>query len=162
MMKTNKKKILGVMLASLISFGAATTAFAAVTADSAQEIAKKWIPAGAVHVLTEDDVTAYEVTFFDNAAKIKYEIEIDKLTEKVTEVKTKLTNSHGSNTISLSRNDITEITLKEFPDAIIRKLRLASDDGYQVYEVKFTTDTMRGELEINPETGVILERKLKY
>ena len=162
MMKTNKKKILGVMLASLISIGAATTALAAVTADSAREIAQKWIPAGAVHVLTEDEVTAYEVTFYDNAAKIKYEIEINKQTEKVIEVKTKLINDHGSNTVSLSRNDITEITLKEFPDAIIRKLRLTADDGYQVYEVKFTTATLRGELEINPETGAILERKLKY
>jgi len=116
---------------------------------------------GATHVLTKNDQFEYEV-MFTTPDNVIYEVEISKLTERVTEVNTKLQNNYGSNIINLKPDDVRQIVLKEFPGASIHRIKLESDDGYQQYKVKFSTNTVRGEMEINPETGVIIERELHY
>lgn len=158
----DRKKLLGAVVASLTAFTISATALAALNETSARELAAKWVPEQASHVSTKSDQLEYEVVFFNKATAVKYEIEINKLTEKVTEVKTKLQSNRGSQIIHLSEDEVKNIVLSEFPNAAIQKIKLEADDGYQHYEVKFTAGNVRGEMEINPETGVIIERELHY
>lgn len=36
------------------------------------------------------------------------------------------------------------------------------DDGLYEYELKFTTPELRGEMVLNPETGAVIEKELRY
>lgn len=161
-MKMNKQKMLGATFTTLAALTVSATVFAAINEVSAKEIAEKWVPASAVYVQTKTDNLEYEVEFFNKATNEKYEIEINKLTEMVTEVKTKHSNQCGSHIRNLNENDVKNIVLSEFPGASIQRINLETEDGCQQYDVKFTTSTVRGKMEINPETGIIMERELKY
>lgn len=158
----DRKKLLGAALASTAALVISATAFAALNEASAKELAQKWVPEGAAHVLTKADKLGYEVEFFDKETNVTYEVELNKLTEAVTEIKTKLRNNPGSKIINLNEEDVKSIVRSEFPDANIQKIKLDSENGYQQYEVNFTDGAIRGEMSINPETGVIIERELDY
>ncbi len=160
----NRKSLLRFVLLSITILTVSATAFAALDSAAAQQIARQWVPEGAVHLGTKDDVddNEYEVKFLNEATNTKYQIEISKATEAVTEVKTKLQDDPGSLVVLLAAEDIRNIVLSEFPDAVIQKIELEKEQGYQKYEVKFTAGTVRGELEVNPQTGAIIERELKY
>ena len=156
------KKLLSALVVSTAVVSISATSFAALNEASAREIAEKWVPAEAAHVSTKADGTEYEVKFLNKATNIKYEIEVNALTESVTEVKTKLLNHRGSQIVNFSAAEAQQIVLSEFPGATIREVKLEQDNGYKKYEVKFSTAAVRGEMEINPETGVVMERELHY
>ena len=78
------------------------------------------------------------------------------------EVKTRIKEKHGSNLVKLQVEDIKDIVLSEFPDAKIQEVELDIEANYKIYEVKFSTTNVKGEMEINPETGVVLEREIRY
>ena len=68
----------------------------------------------------------------------------------------------GSSKIVLSSNDVQNMVLKDYPQAIFHKVELDRDNGLYEYEVKFTAPGVKGNYTINPETGVIFEKELKY
>lgn len=158
----NRKKIFGLFLTAMGVLTIAATALAALNETAARETAAKWVPAGAIHLQTQNELDEYEVKFLDQAAGVHYEIEVSKITGAVTEVKTKLKGDPGSLTVKLSQADVENIVRSEFPGAAIRQVKLETDDGYQQYEVRFTAEAVRGKMEINPETGAIIERELNY
>ena len=161
-MKTNKKKVLAAVFASLTALTVSATSFALLNENAAREIAAKWVPEGTIHLQTKDDNTEYEVKFFNEATNVHYRIDVNKLTEAVTEVTTRLQNNHGSRIVSLSEAEAKDIVLNEYPGAIIQNIKLEIDDSYRKYEVKFNINKTWGEVDINPETGVIIKRELKY
>lgn len=161
-MKTINKKLSGACIAFIVLFFVTATSFAALNDTAAEEIARKWVPAEAEHVATKVDSREYEVEFFNKTTQEKYEIEINLGTEAVTEVKTKVVNNRGSRIQNLDEIAAQNIVLREFPGASIRRVKLENDNGLLKYEVKFIAGSLRGEMEINPETGVIIERKVKY
>ncbi len=64
---------------------------------------------------------------------------------------------------SLSLNDAEQAVSKEYPGATITRVKQDREQGRQVYEVKFYTQSIwEGELTIDAENGAILERKEKY
>ena len=68
----------------------------------------------------------------------------------------------GSSKIVLSATDVQNLILKEYPQAVFSKIELDRDNGLYEYEVKFTAPGLRGDYTINPETGVVMEKELKY
>ena len=44
----------------------------------------------------------------------------------------------------------------------IYELKLDREHGLYEYEVKFSASGLRGEMNINPETGVVLDKEVKY
>jgi len=135
---------------------------AALSAEKAKEIAAKAVPRPAVFVAVEDDRDEYEVKFKDENGKTVYCVDVRKATAAVKEVKTKNIFEHGSKTVSLSEQDAADIVKKAYPDAVITRVKLERDDGLFEYEVKFVTATARGEMEINPQTGAVIETKIRY
>ena len=53
-------------------------------------------------------------------------------------------------------------TKEEYPNASFHKVKLDMDDGLYEYELKFTTSELRGEMVLNPETGAVIEKELRY
>lgn len=157
-----RKKIWTAALAAIMALAVSVTAFAALSDTFAREIAEKWVPNGAEYVMTRDHDNEFKVKFFDRSTNTSYEVEVSKWTESVSEIKTERVNDHGSANIRLNEADIKDIVLNEYPNAAITKIKLDRDDGFYKYEVKFHTNSVRGEMEINPETGAIIERDLDY
>ena len=151
-----------VSIALLALFCFSITGFAALSSESAKEIAAKAVPASAVFVAIENDSNEYEVKFNDENGKATYHVDVSKASASVTEVTTKNIFAVGSNTVSLSEQDAVNIVKKAYPNATITKVKLEKDDGLYEYEVKFVTPSAWGEVEINPQTGVVLEMKLQY
>mgnify|MGYP002234212559 CR=1 FL=1 len=60
------------------------------------------------------------------------------------------------------RSDAQAVVTKEYPNASFHKVKLDMDDGLYEYELKFTTPELRGEMVLNPETGAVIEKELRY
>ena len=85
MLKLTGKKLTALAAAALTTLTISATAFAAAftSADDAQSMAAKLVPASAAHVGTQEDFNEYEFKFFDNGTATSYEVEISKLTQSV-------------------------------------------------------------------------------
>ena len=136
------------------------TSFAALSAEGAKDIAAKAVPASAVFLAVETDSDEYEVKFKDENGKTLYSVDVSKAASKVTEVKTKNIFESGSVNVSLSEQDVMNIVKQAYPDATITKVKLDRDNGLYEYEVKFVTPLVWGEVELNPQTGAVLETEL--
>lgn len=163
MLKLTGKKLTALAAAALTTLTISATAFAAAfTSADAQSMAAKLVPASATHVATKEDFNEYEFKFFDNGTAISYEVEISKLTQSVKEYKMEARTILGSRNIVLSAADAQAVVTKEYPNASFHKVKLDMDDGLYEYELKFTTPELRGEMVLNPETGAVIEKELRY
>lgn len=62
---------------------------------------------------------------------------------------------------NVSTQDIEKIVRQEYPGAQIQRIERDYDDGRQVYDVDFQTDSIwDGELTIDAKTGRIIERDI--
>lgn len=163
MLKLTGKKFTALAAAALATLAISATAFAAAfTAADAQSMAAKLVPASAAHVGTQEDFNEYEFKFFDNGTATSYEVEISKLTQSVKEYKMEARTILGSRNIVLSAADAQAVFTKVYPNASFHKVKLDMDDGLYEYELKFTTPELRGEMVLNPETGAVIEKELRY
>ena len=149
MLKLTGKKLTALAAAALTTLTISATAFAAAfTSADAQSMAAKLVPASATHVATKEDFNEYEFKFFDNGTVKEYKMEARTIL--------------GSRNIVLSAADAQAIVTKEYPNASFHKVKLDMDDGLYEYELKFTTPELRGEMVLNPETGAVIEKELRY
>ena len=160
------KKMSTALVAGLATLAFSATAFAAISAEEAKAIAAKEVPASSTHIVTKadrDNLTPYfEVKFYDNATNTEYEIEVLQSTGAIKEYSMDIKPMMGSHKVVLSADDAKNVVLKDYPQATFTKVKLDSDDGLYEYEVKFTAAGLRGSYTINPETGVVYEKELKY
>lgn len=156
------KKYIRILLTTLTICCFSMAAVAALHPETAKEIAAKAVPDSAEFVEIENDSDEYEVKFIDSNRKIKYSVDVSKEKEAVTKFEMKRIYDYGSNNIILSQQEVVSIVKKEYPDAAITKVKLDSDDGLKEYKVKFTTPDVEGEMEINPQTGVVIGKTIKY
>ena len=160
------KKMSTALVAGLATLAFSATAFAAISAEEAKAIAAKEVPASSTHIVTKadrDNFTPYfEVKFYDNATNTEYEIDVLQSTGAIKEYSMDIKPMMGSHKVVLSADDAKNVVLKDYHQATFNKVKLDSDDGLYEYEVKFTTAGVRGSYTINPETGVVFEKKLKY
>lgn len=136
--------------------------YAATTLEQAKETANKYVPKGSILIKAKEENNKYELKFYNETKKEKYEIDISKENNKILEYKTQLNNDSGSNNIKLEKKDAENIVLSEIPHAEIKYTQLETDDNLKEYEVYFKTHTCNGYMIINPNTGDILERKFKW
>ncbi len=163
------KKLTALITAALATLAISATALAAslISADEALAIAQKEVPAGSTHIYTKlEDMRSYrplyEVKFYHIATNTEYEVEVFQSNGAIKEFSMDNKTQIGSTKIVLSTRDVQNIVLKEYPNAVIYKMELDNDDGLYEYEVKFHTPGLRGEMKINPESGVVMEKDLKY
>ena len=160
------KKMTALVTAALATMAFSATAFAAINADEALAIAAKEVPASSTHIMTKAEMhklTPYfEVKFYDNATNTEYEIDVLQSNGAIKEYSMDAKTMMGSSKIVLSSADVQNLILKEYPQAVFSKIELDRDNGLYEYEVKFTAPGVRGEYTINPETGVVFEKELKY
>lgn len=162
------KKLTAIITTAVLCSSVSAAAFAAsfINADEALEIAKKQVPATSTYLRTENELNKkipyYEVKFYDHTTNTEYEIDVFQNNGSIRKYSMEAKALLGSSEIVLSANDIQNIVLKEYPNAVIRYLELERDNGLYEYEVKFTTPAFRGEMNINAETGITLEKELKY
>lgn len=165
-MKSMKK--LGILSLALIMTATAavpaTSAMAAgktLTSGAAKTIAAKYAPKNAQYISTERDDGVYEVTFLDKSKNEKHELDISISTKKLVQYSTDKIGKSGSNKVKLSTSQAKAVVLKEIPKATITSVVLDKDDYIKDYDVKFKTSSYTGSMEINPETGLVLEREFK-
>ena len=160
------KKMTTAIVTGLATLAFSASAFAAISADEAKTIAAKEVPASSTHIMTKAEMhklTPYfEVKFYDNATNTEYEIDVLQSNGAIKEYSMDCKTMMGSSKIVLSSNDVQNMVLKDYPQAIFHKLELDRDNGLYEYEVKFTAPGVKGNYTINPETGVIFEKELKY
>ena len=68
----------------------------------------------------------------------------------------------GSANVILSKDDVKAIVAKEVGDVSIYYLKLDREHGLDDEQEKFSASGLRGEMNINPETGVVLDKEVKY
>ncbi len=142
---------------------AATVAFADITSDQAVEIAKAETSPKAGVFGYEEEFNKFEIKLQDAATMTRYEVEVDKRGGRVLEVSVKSPVPDSSPRVVKSEADVRAVVLAEYPDANIMSIYLDREDYGKKYEVRFSSPKYRlGELDINPETGAIAERELKY
>lgn len=163
MLKLTGKKLIALTAAAFATLAISATAFAAAfTSVDAQNMAAKLVPATATHVGTQEDFNEFEVRFFDNNSATSYEIEISKFSQAVKEFKMEARTVLGSRNIVLSAADAQAVVTRDYPNASFHKVKLDMDDGLYEYELKFVTPELRGEMVLNPETGAVIEKELRY
>lgn len=163
MLKLTGKKLTALAVAAISTLTISATAFAAgFTMADAQSMAAKLVPASATHVSTQEDFDEYEFKFFDSTTVTSYEVEVSKFTQAVKEYKMEAEMAMGSRNIVLSAADAQAVVTSEYPNASFHKVKLDMDDGLYEYELKFVTPELRGEMVLNPETGAVLEKELRY
>lgn len=161
----NKKYgiIVGIAVVIIVAAIIITTTFSnALTLDEAKEIAKKYVPATATFVNSEEEENKFEVYFHDTAAREAYEVEISKETKAVKKFESQLDNDLGSKMVKLSEAEIKALVMAKYPDITGVVINLNLDDGLYEYEVVFKANDFYGSMDINPETGAILECGIKY
>lgn len=163
MLKLTGKKLTALAVAAISTLTISATAFAAgFTMADAQSMAAKLVPASATHVGTQEDFDEYEFKFFDSTTVTSYEVEVSKFTQAVKEYKMEAEMAMGSRNIVLSAADAQAVVTSEYPNASFHKVKLDMDDGLYEYELKFVTPELRGEMVLNPETGAVIEKELRY
>lgn len=162
------KKFTALIATAVCSMAIAATAFAAelINADQAKSIAEKYVPAGSTYLVTLNELHKYhpyyEVKFYHNPTNTEYEVEVYQNGGNVKEFSMDAKAAIGSSKIALSANDVQNIVLKEYPGAVFYKVELDRDNGLYEYEVEFRAPGLRGEMTLNPDTGAVLDKEIKY
>ena len=118
--------------------------------------AQKVVPAAAKLVSAKTDPDTLE----------RYEVEVDRATQKVKEVEVKSSNYPGSVTVSKTEEDVKEAIKARYADArnIVVTKKTDDKDGtpFVVYKATFETDAFTGEALLNPATCYIGYQELTY
>ncbi len=157
------RKTAGLAAVAMMLSVVPTQAFAAtLTAEQAKNIAAQYVPAGSVHLATEQDWDKYEIKMFNQSANTFYEVDISKTTQKPISFDSEAVYNYGSSQVTLSVQDAKNVVLKEIPDAQFITAYLEWDDGLQEYKVTFYNSQITGEYKINPQSGAVLDRDIKF
>lgn len=154
------KKKLSLTLGLILTTATCFTSFAApITEKEAKDLAQKYVPADSIYLGTENDDNHYEINFFHEGKRERYELNIQKSTGKITSFDSKLANRLTGNKVVLTETEAKKQVTNELKNAEILSVKLDLEDGKE-YDVRFKTDKFYGEYSINPETGSILERDI--
>ena len=162
------KILVTILAAAICSLAISVTAFAAefINADQVRNIAAQLVLAGGTHLVTKDEsykhIPLYEVKFYDNVTNTAYEVEVLRNSGKVREFSMDAKTVQGSPQIILSVEEIQNIVRAEYPNAVFTNVEIDHDDGLYEYDVDFYTTELRGEMNINPATGAVSEKEIKY
>lgn len=156
------KKLYVFLTAAMLTAAMASPAAAAgvLTAREARAAAQAAVPEGSVWVNTEDDDGRFEVRLYNDVKQEKYEVKVSRATGKVVSFDSERSDSRGGSQVALTEEQAKAIVTAEFPGAQILSCTLEKDDGLFEYHIEFTAESVYGEMDIHPQTGVVLERDL--
>ena len=128
--------------------------------------AQKVVPAAAKLVSAKTDDNEFELEFLDPDTLERYEVEVDRATQKVKEVEVKSSNYPGSVTVSEDgrRRQRSHQRLVMLTPATSSSRKTDDKDGtpFVVYKATFETDAFTGEALLNPATCYIGYQELTY
>ena len=153
-------KKLALTLAALGVVSYSAMAFAAGS-DAAIAAAKAEVPANSQIINSYVDDGKYKVHFKD-AYGDRYEVEVSTLTNKVLEVEIDRMVRTKATKAVLSPEQAQDLVLKAYPEAKNLSVYIDRDDNMVEYEVYFSTEKYRGQVDVNPETGALGDVELKY
>ena len=153
-------KKLALTLAALAVVSYSAMAFAAGS-DAAIAAAKAEVPANSQIINSYVDDGKYKVHFKD-AYGDRYEVEVSVLTNKVLEVEVDRMVPTKATKAVLSPEQAQDLVLKAYPEAKNLSVYIDRDDNMVEYEVYFSTEKYRGQVDVNPETGALGDVELKY
>ena len=130
--------------------------------DSARAEAIKTVPLTAELLDESKDDDVYRFKFYDQETTDTFSVTVDRKDRTKIQVKSQQEDSSGSKTIQLKKQAVIDLVVSQFPDAEISSVSLNEDDDRYLYEIVFLSDTVRGQYWVNPETGRIVERVLRY
>ena len=106
----------------------------------------------------------YELLFVDDT-KSTYRIEIDKIGNKLSlkEIKIESRASAESKNVKLELEDVEALLREKFPDVANFRIELEYDRNDRAkYEVEFSTDEYKAEIEVNPSSGEFCKQEFDY
>ena len=145
--------VLGVVSSSAMAFAAGN--------DEVIAAAKAEVPANSQIINSYVDDGKYKVHFKD-AYGDRYEVEVSVLTNKVLEVEVDRMVPTKATKAVLSPEQAQDLVLKAYPEAKNLSVYIDRDDNMVEYEVYFSTEKYRGQVDVNPETGALGDVELKY
>lgn len=155
------KKLITLTIALLLALSLVGSAMADAV-DAYKLLAKPHLPQDAVFLGHEVDGGLYELKFWTESTKERYEVHINPATSAIVKISTELWQDKGSKNVVLTQEKIKEMVLALYPSASILSAELENDDGLYEYDVIFSTPEFSGKFTFNPESGMILEREFAY
>lgn len=137
-----------------------TAAFAAQP--DYEQLVRPYVPQDAVFERTERDDGLLEYHFRSPDKTVTYEVKINPETQTVLKVEYDVQRDRGSASVVLTEEQAKEKVLTLYPDASSLSVLMKQEDGLKEYAVHFSADDFTGKVELNPETGAILDRELDY
>lgn len=126
------------------------------------EVARKVVPETAKYKNFKLDDGQYEISFLDTD-KTKYEVEVSSSANKIVKIEVDRVKRSESTNVVLTQEDIQSLIKEKFPNASNVYITLDNEDGNaRKYEVGFTTDVFKAEIDINPETGDFGDEEYNY
>lgn len=160
-----KRFMVAIMCSLMVCLFAVTAMAGSLNLDSAKKKAAKVLPVTAVYLYAENESDEFELKYKDSEKAAVYSVSVSKYSEQVTDFKTRYVDEIGSENVVLSAEDARMTVVNMYPDAVIRSTKLKMEKGLKKYEVEFYLGRKtenHGEVELNPETGAIMEIELKY
>ena len=164
-MKHKMKKIVVMLIALALVLGSGGLIFqqysAASALSDAREAASEHVPSTASIQKEEKNDDEFYFQYFDAAHNETFDIYVDRKDYSQIRLLSRVDNTGGSEKVDYSRDEIINLVKTHYTGVDVQSVALV--EGYKgfVYEVFFTGDNVRGQLSVNPLTGVIIERSLR-
>ena len=152
-------KKMSMMVAFLVALMIAGGALA-LTDTEAETAARAYVPAEAQLTKSEMDDGMHELTVRVEATGEKYEIKVNPTTGAVVKIESELRGASNARSTTLTDEAVAAAVEAAYPGAEIVRKDEEIDDGNHEIEVFIVTDGLYGTLDLNAETGAILEREL--
>ena len=149
---------------ALAALSIASSAFAAVTATQAMEIARKEVPAGSVFYGFDSKDPDFVAKFRNNATYIEYFVNVAAADGKLLKLEVQGSNAVGSTLLNKTEADVKNAILAAYPDAQdIAISYVDQGENNKVYKATFNTPKFRSaEAEISPVTCALGKCQLIY
>ena len=165
-MTKQTKKILAIVTAAalvLVIGGISVQRLVEASAfDSARAAAAGVVPPDSALQLEERTESDFRFEYFDVNSGEQYKVTVDRNDRSQIRVQSSVGDLSGSEQVLLSKDEIIRLLYDIYPQSILSSVSLVEDRNGYLYKVVFSTDQFRGQLLINPQTGDIVERVLRY
>lgn len=143
--------------------------------DEATKLVLQMMPRGSEHISTryDEDDKEYEVKVHNGGTKEKFEVKVDARLKAVEELDSETYVSFDKNAKNrvkknekykpkFTEKQVINLVEKTYQGAVIKEVEMEKDNGFWIYDVTFKSDKIDGSLELDPETGRVLERDLHF
>ena len=153
------KKLVSVLTALLLILSVGVLGENAL---NATDQARALVPSDAEYLYTEKDGEFFEVHFLSTETGEEFEITVPVSGESPLKLETELKGEKGSSSSILLDESAKSAVLAEYPNAEIDSVLRVKEDGLFEIHVYFKEAALHGLMELNAESGRILERKVVF